>query len=455
VITNGNAWASFSVNSGELKIGSSGDGRMFYDSSADAYVMSNVFHQTRLSLSDNLHLPIGYFGLGTSADGRMYYNATDDSFVFTNAFRQTRLLLSDYLDINAPIKTILASNTFLVSAPGGIITTGIIGSGLSYNAATRTLSSTGGSQSPWAQEVNAAGYNLINGGTFVTEAISTGVFTNTGNSHLIGDVTIGGTLGVTTITATDFLPTNTMYFTYTNVASSQVTNFIVDANNGSEQYIIVPNGGVNFLHFTNAVLNGTNQYVSVTLLNYTNAAAQPVLFPSAWTNGVLGAFPSSISRVGLVTIKALGGASQTNLIVSAITDAGLSAVFPAGVSNYLWRSTNVVVTVGVTNATTGLRTNTAVFTPGDNYATLLETNATVYFTNFTGWVAGSRTLYSATIQTGPGNSAAVYNLGNLHGLRWGTNVNNTLWTTLTNNKVYEYSIEIKGTNALQTIIEVQ
>jgi hypothetical protein len=419
-ITNGNAWASFSVNSGELKIGSSGDGRMFYDSSADAYLMSNVFHQTRLSLSDNLHLPIGYFGLGTSADGRMYYNATDDSFVFTNVFRSTSLRVGDYIYANTYLvpnasssydlgttalwwRNLYLSNNAVIGNNGNIYfggrgrinsgvdgllsfwhndgTTGatgkfggIIVSTVASNDAApsaigamadgtlvRIAKGTAGAQTPWGQEINAAGYDLINGGTFTMEVLHTGIFTNTGQTYLTG----------------------------------------VDSNNAAAIPLMIVSGKVvqgpidMTLHFSNgtrAVTNGNDVTLEVSLQ----------------------------------------------------------------VSNTLWFLSNIVVVANVTNATSGDVTNTISLAPGEIEEIAYETNATVRNTNVSGYVANTKSKWARYILTGPSAITATFNTGAVHGLYWGRNSNNIVDAsmTLAANSRYLYSGSRWGSNILQSLIKV-
>jgi hypothetical protein len=419
VITNGNAWASFSVNSGELKIGSSGDGRMFYDSSADAYVMSNVFHQTRLSLSDNLHLPIGYFGLGTSADGRMYYNATDDSFVFTNVFRSTSLRVGDYIYANTYLvpnasssydlgttalwwRNLYLSNNAVIGNNGNLYfggrgrinsgvdgllsfwhndgTTGatgkfggIIVSTVTSNDAApsaigamadgtlvRIAKGTAGAQTPWGQEINAAGYDLINGGTFTMEVLHTGIFTNTGQTYLTG----------------------------------------VDSN---------------------------------------NAAAIPLMIVSGKV--VQGPIDMTLHFGG--GLRAVTNGNDVTLEVSL------------QVSNTLWFLTNITTVANITNATSGDITNT-INLAGNVKGFVLETNATARWTNYSGYVAGTASDFAYYLMTGPGAITATFNTGAVHGLYWGRNSNNVVDAsmTLAANARYLYSGSRWGSNILQSLIKV-
>jgi hypothetical protein len=421
-ITNGNAWASFSVNSGELKIGSSGDGRMFYDSSADAYLMSNVFHQTRLSLSDNLHLPIGYFALGTSADGRMYYNAADDSFVFTNVFRSTSLRVGDYIYANTYLvpnasssydlgttalwwRNLYLSNNAVIGNNGNIYfggrgrinsgvdgllsfwhndgTTGatgkfggIIVSTVASNDAApsaigampdgtlvRIAKGTAGAQTPWGQEINAAGYDLINGGTFVTEWQYTGGITNTGQTYLTG------------------IDSNANAFTAS-----------VGLDAAGKLRAGPPDLALNFGSGTRAVTNGNDVTLEVSLQ----------------------------------------------------------------VSNTLWFLSNIVVVANVTNATSGDVTNTISLAPGEIEEIAYETNATVRNTNFSGYVANTKSKWARYILTGPSAITATFNTGAVHGLYWGRNSNNVVDAsmTLAANSRYLYSGSRWGSNILQSLIKV-
>lgn len=105
---------------------------------------------TRVLFFDGANSPAG--------DGGLTYNKTTDSLTVVGAVTAGSVT-SDVISNQDPdtgtatfgettvknlTSTTLSSNTIVVVGPGGIITTGILGSGLSYNAATRTLTASGG-----------------------------------------------------------------------------------------------------------------------------------------------------------------------------------------------------------------------------------------------------------------------------------------------------------------------
>jgi len=107
----------------------------------------------------------------------------------------------------------------------------------------------------------------------------------------------------------------------------------------------------------------------------------------------------------------------------------------------------------VTNATTGAYTNTVDFA-----APLVRkgiTNSVIYMTNFTGNAANTYRSAAEWIHIGGGSVNATVTwpaVGNAYGLKWMTNANAPLWTTLTNNKTYVVSYTQVDTNVLTTII---
>jgi len=134
------------------------------------------------------------------------------------------------------------SNTNLVySDKNGRLHRGAIGSGLNWNAATETLSASGGggSQTPWAQDINAGTFNLTNGGYFSF----TGNSTNGGNLKNGGNLTNAGTASFTG-NVTNFADT---YHNGATVFAGGVTNSTLTAStlleaDANKKIVSIPNG---------------------------------------------------------------------------------------------------------------------------------------------------------------------------------------------------------------------
>lgn len=161
--------------------------------------------------------------------------------------------------------------------------------------------------------------------------------------------------------------------------------------------------------------------------------------------------------------------SQSNLLITVLSDdvvltsvtasnAAYSVMVGNNVSNALYQSTNVVSTWAVTNATTGAYTNTFDLSPTPGRVSRLGlTNATIYMTNYSGRIANTLANIAIYIHVGGGtvNKTVTWLSGNVHGLHWQTPPVNTLWTTLTNDKVYLYSATLADTNVVQTLVLVE
>jgi hypothetical protein len=148
-----------------------------------------------------------------------------------------------------------------------------------------------------------------------------------------------------------------------------------------------------------------------------------------------------------------GNGTQTSTNGNDVT---LSVVNYMAISNTLWFLTNIVVVANVTNATSGDVTNTISLAPGEVEYLTYETNATVRNTNFSGYVANTKSKWARYILTGPSAITATFNTGAVHGLYWGRNSNNVVDAsmTLAANSRYLYSGSRWGSNILQSLIKV-
>jgi hypothetical protein len=184
-------------------------------------------------------------------------------------------------------------------------------------------------------------------------------------------------------------------------------------------------------------------------------------------------FTSTIFATGLssnnTTVSTIGKTSSGELVETAdynlIFGNGTRAVTNGNdvtvelslqVSNTLWFLSNIVVVANVTNATSGDVTNTISLAPGEVEYLAYETNATVRNTNFSGYVANTKSKWARYILTGPSAITATFNTGAVHGLYWGRNSNNIVDAsmTLAANSRYLYSGSRWGSNILQSLIKV-
>jgi hypothetical protein len=320
----------------------------------------------------------------------------------------------------------LGTNAYLRLGAGGIVSTGKFGAGLSL-AADGTMSASGSGD----------------GGV---------------HSSQFARVPVG------------LLGANSIVVPGTNAASLSTNgwtwfSFVGTPTNGARVALSISNvhATANILVTNSSGIFDATVGSNVTLLTIQSNSLSVYEF-AFWTNDVVAGRWHIVGRQERERELTVSGAATLSTNVSVNIDVQAQPPSTAltnlanaylQLSNQLWRSTNAVVTAPLTNAASGEYTNTMVLAPGDNYATLLQTNATLRNTNFSGLISGMKALYSLTIQTGPGNVAASYNVGALHGLYWGTNANAPLWGTLTNGKRYEYSVALKGTNAIQSIILVE
>jgi hypothetical protein len=348
-----------------------------------------TFTANALTASDSLAL--GY--LGASANSYLYYDGSSIAGVT------------------------LSSNTFLWSAPGGIIRTGIIGSNLSFDPATGTLSATGsGIASNAIANINGAGTNLTTYGPFT-------VINEPGETIFLGSgqVTIDG----------PFLVQSNAQFNLQIVALGNIdasgrvsinTNLHVSKTNF-----------ISHLRVTNSVyFDGVRS----------NASANIPLMWDIANNEVVKGSPDLTLNFGNGTRSTTNGTNATLELSLAL-------------SNYFWLSTNHTSTASLTNATTGLFTNSIVLTPGRIMTTLLSTNGTVYNTNVTGYIADTVSESALWIQTGPGNATWNFNTGAVHGLKFTCNTNNTIGAsmTLAGNSTYIYSASRFATNIIHSLIK--
>jgi hypothetical protein len=184
-------------------------------------------------------------------------------------------------------------------------------------------------------------------------------------------------------------------------------------------------------------------------------------------------FTSTIFATGLssnnTVVSSLGKTASGEIVEAAdysltfgngtrgITNGATIAVeLSLQVSNTLWFLSNIVVVANVTNATSGDVTNTISLAPGEVEYLAYETNATVRNTNFSGYVANTKSKWARYILTGPSAITATFNTGAVHGLYWGRNSNNVVDAsmTLAANSRYLYSGSRWGSNILQSLIKV-
>lgn len=492
--TNAQFWENVSVNSGEVRIGASGDGRIFYHEGTDTFVFSNVFHGTRLRLDDNLHLPAGYFGIGPSDDGRFYYDLGVDAFVFTNAFRQTHIILDDNLRLNAPIRnSTLSSNTFLVVAPGGIIATGAIGSGLAYDVATRTLSATGGGAGEAntidnAGLTNATHFGLAGGKLGVAVLVKTLsggygiILTNTAtNIYVALDPAIVSALQTAidgSVAESSGSATNLSAFGPLNISSNgylyfggSLSPWFMGTNSDGSLVIGGSDQGVAFTVLAEGSIYTIEQYVQS--MNVTDNLA---FTDGGWSGGLVGVNGSLLllqpgagfTFQGIGTNAPLwlgaGGTVVTGRFSADFTLTGNLLGIDAGITRDTEWSDRLLSVEANTNRVhayvqIAAGTNDAAVTNLTADARVVSTevtltnNATV--TNFTGITAGTSGSFTLKFRPQLIDRSITWLVGTNHGVVVRTNPAAALPTTLSKDAEYWATFDRFGTNLVLTVTAFQ
>ncbi len=150
---------------------------------ADLVVISNIV----ISLSSS---PTG--GVALTAFDATQFSTNGGKVVIPAGAKVTNIVLNN-----------LSSNTIMVLGPGGILTTGIVGANLSYDAATRTLSSTASGSGGGLTNANSILTPLVNSATNATKTVSSD------GSLTITDQTTNVLFGIGSTITTNEFTTNT------------------------------------------------------------------------------------------------------------------------------------------------------------------------------------------------------------------------------------------------------
>lgn len=361
----------------------------------------------------------------------------------------------------------LASNTFTVIGPGGILTTGIFGSGLSYNVATRTLTSTGsgsGSVTTLKEEGSQVGdadivvLDFLGADFDLTESPDTEV-----NIVIAAAIARDSELVTGTNDAYAYARLMTNAVVNTNVGSglswngsqlsatasgSSVTPFIRAGSTQTNFNILTSTNvmidrvadGDTTLSFTNSC-NGCGGVFTLT-----NGGAEFSVKPGsgtnfiAWQNETPPTVSASVSDIGIYTIHLINTATNilgwyypplgtAQLLVGSLTSAGAITAGAAGPSEFQF-----------TNAGTG-------FTHSQLYSNITATRIDIYDMS-TLWpvVVGTAYCWYPKGTNGVGN--VLWTNGPCSGAAAGDYITNNVATSkvFTNNGVYMATAGTTTTN---------
>jgi hypothetical protein len=287
-----------------------------------------------LTLSNGTFSPIMFFGsgdndgfvatlftIGDSLGGNSYTFANE---VSTNEFRwlnaaQERILV---LNQNRTIGVPLTSNTLVSVAPGGILATTIIGANLSYDAATRTLTGTGGGL--WYGQNSAT--NVIITNSTSSSAASLTISNSTGD-QLNSISFYHGSAAPATSLSFDTLVSSNTYRIFPGPLTSFPPFFTMDRMNRNLMLGYGGTASLNSISNVGDVYNVSNTYL---------------LGPVTAGNGIQSTGRFGVANSNAVMVTNLYGVVEWNTSSSLHADANLAHRYV--MTNRLTTVTSIVLT---------------------------------------------------------------------------------------------------------------